>query len=275
MALYSGHSDIFADLIAAGISIEKYMKILDQVAGPKIGEVKLTTNNTYPVLAADANKYITLSIVKEHYDRYFDGWVYANGAKIYKKEFPEAYEFFMASSYPGKQVEGSLEANYAITIPNICKFIKLNVNTSSHAVVDYAAQYATPNHMHELGAIAASGVKSHTITVPHAAWIWSTKVDTTLEGGKMPETAFDDGKGHAITIPEAPSAHKGNSSFNHYVKWDVPVDVNLNTAEQEFKSTTSNQLSATVSLDGPSEQYYPNHVKLPAMIYIGRKSLID
>ena len=273
MALYSGHSELVADLIAAGISIEKYMKILDQIAGPMIGEVKLTTNNTRPVLN-DADGYITLSIVKEHYDKHFDGWVYANGAKIRQCDFPEAYEFFMASSYPEKQVEGNTEANYAVTIPNICKFMKLNVDASTSAIVDHAAEYSTPNHTHYLGAVVNADIADHTITVPHAAWIWSADIDTNKQlGGKMQEMDFNDGKGHIVHIPEAPSAHRGSKSFNHYVGWDVPVDVNFNTAPQEFKSTTSNMLSATVSLNGPSDLYHPNHVSLPAVIYIGRKNL--
>ena len=99
-------------------------------------------------MLANTNGYIRLAAAESAYGGKFDGWVYANGAKIYKCEFPEAYEFFMRSSYPGKQAEGDVEANYTVTIPNICKFIKLNANTSLTPVVDYTASYTTPTHAH-------------------------------------------------------------------------------------------------------------------------------
>ena len=270
MSLYSGHNTTFADLIAAGISLRKYVDLLDQLIGPSIGQVKLTLDNTRPVLA-ETDGYIDLNKADKTYPNGFDGWVYANGAKIYKKQFPKAYEFFMNSSYPGKKAEGSTEYNYAVTIPNICKFIKINAHNSAVPIADYPAKYSIPNHVHNLGAIASDANKNKTITVKNAAWIWSTGVDTSTKGGKMPAINYG-----GVNIPVSPSAHNGkNNGFSHYVNWDVPVDINLNTEVSEFKSTTTLQQKVSVPLDGPSDGYYPIHVKIPALVFIGRKIYIN
>lgn len=222
-------------------------------------------------MLAEAGGYIDLSEADEKYANGFDGWVYANGAKIYKKQFPKAYEFFMSSSYPGKQAEGDTEDNYAVTIPNICKFIKLNAHDSTVPVADYPAKYSVPNHVHELGAIASTADKDKTITVKNAAWIWSTAIDTSAQGGRMPAATYG-----GVRIPVSPSAHEGKpNTFSHYAKWDVPVDVNLNTEASEFKSTTTLQKEVSVPLDGPPEVYYPMHVKMPALVFIGRKIHIN
>ena len=259
MALYSGNNIFYADLIANGLSRQAYLRIIDALVGNRIGQIKLTVNNTKPSIPSmmQVNWSNIASIM--HADKStFDGWVYANGAFISKIDFPEISDMLSRINYPGKNNQVS-----QITLPNICTFIKLKpwksgVDTTN-TITHQAGSYTSPNHTHSL--TSSLGSSSSEITIKRAAWIWSTS-GNGVDGVRSAQV-FSDGKGHSVSIPKSPVMHEGNAGENgKVIQWDIPVIAEFNNENMPFSSDTTYFSSDST--------YFPTHVRMPALIYIGR-----
>ena len=259
MALYSGNNIFYADLIASSISKSTYLRIIDSLVGNRIGQIKMTLNNTKPTISPPTQvNWSTIASVMGADKSSFDGWVYANGAMISKTDFPEIGSMLSRINYPNKINQVS-----QITLPNICTFIKLKpwksgVSTTN-TIVSQSASYTSPAHTHPL--TSSIGSSSSEITVKRAAWIWSTAGNGA--DGERGETIFNDGRGHIITIPHSPVMHEGYpGETGKVITWDIPVVAEFNNNDMPFSSDTTWFSSAN--------EYYPTHVRMPALIYIGR-----
>lgn len=264
MSLFSGSKDVdgnnnrLADLIAGSVSDQTIRCVVGMIAAPKIGEVKYTVNLTRPV---QGNIFSRTDLPAG-----FDGWVYANGSCISKAMFPSAYSLFSSISYAGKSDTGT-----SITVPVITRMFRLNAGSKT-PYSEEGSKYAMPSHIHTLGDPTATTV---TQTIKRCAFIWSTDVDTTAKGGKMPAVAESDFSYGGVTysggIPEAPSAHKGSNMAEKmtgggyaYRSWDVPIDTNYMTGRTAFSCQTGATGVLTASCA-------PQHILVPVMIYIGEE----
>lgn len=257
MSLYSGFNIFNADLIASGLSLTTYLNILDHIIGNKIGQIKFTVNNAKPaILPGTQVNWSTIASVMGKDKDNFDGWVYANGAFVSKRDFPEIARVLESINYPGKNNQVT-----QITLPEISNFIRMKpykdgvdrVNTMNIQ----EALYTTPSHIHSLGSSAGSiGGK---ITIKRGAWIWETS-------GFGKDGVRDGTKYNGYDIPKSPVMHRGDVTRTYDaskdIEWDIPVEASINNNDIDFKSTTS--------VAEENVHYQPQHILMPAMIYIGR-----
>lgn len=108
-------------------------------------------------------------------------------------------------SYSGKQYGGG-----KISVPNIRRFMKLSTGV---AFAETASRYSMPDHVHSIGEPTATSMFQ---TVKRCVFIWSSGVDESSSGGKMPAVAAGDFSYGGVTfpngIPSSPSAHSGSAS---------------------------------------------------------------
>jgi len=235
------------DVLVAAADADVVGLVMDAVM-PTLGEVRFV----FPCTAPAHGDILSQGQVPAG----FNGWAYANGSRISKAMFPDAYAALRGISYAGKQDRGT-----DITLPRLERFVR--IQSAGAAYSDAPANCPCPPHRHRLS--SSSSAASSPQIYRRCAYIWSTGIDESAAGGKMPAQASGFaayGQTFQEGVPESLAAHCGSEKVHKYVKWDVPID-------------SDTLAGATVGLDCETGQassqagVWPEHVAASAQIYIG------
>lgn len=181
MSVFSGSSLAdpngrrLVDAIVRSAVIDGVRNVVGEISAPKIGEIRFIAR----VDRAVQGNLLSRADVPDG----FDGWIYANGSRIAESLFPEAVGLFKAIEYSGKDYSGG-----SITVPRITKMFRLDAG-GEDPYSERESKYSMPDHVHSIGEPTASQTSQ---TVKRCAFIWSTSVDMTSAGGKMPAVAESD-----------------------------------------------------------------------------------
>lgn len=226
--------------------------------------------------------------------KYFDGWVYCDGASYPRDDFPEAYEIF-------RYAEGSTKNTFRVPYYNT-DFIKSNPNLESLAADPYRSvkyhNIIVGEHDHGKELEVSQSVAE---VQESTYWMFpATGPDKKkIRQGIKDEDDYYDGLDEFLDVkvnkPKAGPGnlqlsakyhlivHGGKQRKNNYVDKDEtieydPVDTltslkmwitpGSSKAKIRGRYATRPYLESGEAIDTES---YPNYKKLPMMVYIGRK----
>ena len=243
MAIYYGRTPI----AGKNLNIPRTAKILRKfMIEPKIGEIRMLARTlTLPQMATSFTSsggvwQLKSGLAKDPLKRDFDGWVYADGSKFRKVDFPYAWSFF---------TEGRTSTTF--TVPSVSGFAKMQ---SSAALESVAYSHPVYSHTHDL-----TGNIESDITLPNAL--------SVVESDKFGDiNAISTING--LTLPVI---HQGYNPYDvSYFDFsqDSPVK-NISPYMANITVTADKFLNSPTANTGTTTEAYPEHDIIPAMVYIG------
>lgn len=227
---YPENENEIATFVMSGISSFETIKVFnkpnsEQKINPlyKVGDIRMFINKT-----KDNNSVISPD---------FDGWVYTDGSRYNRRDFPEAYELF-------KTLEGSDDSSFVV--PRFDSFFRANpgniINENQLSSIPY--KNMLPEHTHTSADF--SQISNDSI---------DQKVILTLDSSRR-----GDGKGRI------------HSDFNGKAASYLSVfSINVLNNNVNFSfNRSSNPMNSGNFLN--ETETYPKHVLIQSMVYIGRKN---
>lgn len=228
---YSENENEIATFNITGIRSSEIIKVYNKpdseqkiVPLYKVGDIRMFINKT-----KDNNSTSTPD---------FDGWVYTDGARYNRRDFPEAYELF-------KTLDGSDDSSFVV--PKFNSFFRANPGniTNENQLSSIPYKNMLPEHTHTSADF--SQISSDTLEQK-----LTLKLDSALTG-------ISDGK----------RVHEG---FSGTVQSYLSV-FSINVLDSNVKFTFNRTSNPIFNGDTLTEtETYPKHVLVQSMVYIGRKN---
>lgn len=181
----------------------------------------------------------------------FDGWVFPDGSKFLKADFPEAY-----AVYGGESGEW-------FRVPNLANFFKLNPGLNrSQATQSVARRHVVAQHSHAMG---SDEPIPNDIVIENAISVYESPAHGNI-------AAVENVGG--VPVPYlCPGYNPANSDYYDFSSDPVQDYVSPFAVDAVF---TSNALLPDQTDEaGTSNEAYPTHVRLPVLVYIGRRIIQD
>ena len=195
-----------------------------------------------------------------------NGWAYANGIWISKTFFPKAFDVLKSA--------GLATSGDKVRLPNLSGFLYgagTDASNSGGPFKQDPQAYGLPKHRHNFEFDSSLTEKT---LIRNASWIYSTK-SAGAGIDEMPEFTYVV-DGVSFVIPKnTPTAHSGkcNNSlktgrFPRIKVWDIPVNASSTTAGKISTTTGESEVASfRPVIDG---EICPRHIRVNALIYIGR-----
>lgn len=273
MSLYFGNNidSHIADIIASIGDEQKILEIIDELVEPEIGTIRLLSRTSTKDYSEDApynsNDIMNYAQAK----RFSNGWVYANGKRISKAQFPRAYDILKTA--------GCEHDESSVCLPDLKGFLFGAGDEDSNLSGIYQQkpqEYSMPKHKHVINMDALKDPDKTTV-IKNASWVYSTK----SYGNQETSIAAQTFQGYDIPhgIPTMHGGHS-NSLVNNILIWDMPLKKSsgslgtIETMTGQVENITAIDCDVKTPFDSEpgyeAQKIAPKHVIVNAIIYIGR-----